>query len=115
MSGEPGACRENFIAADVRRSKESIMKATQQKGYPNGMLEVEQLFRRDKRTGRGLSLTIRENGPCKENISSKWCAESRACFTVNHLPIIHIKAVAGDELSLAREILECHDGGMPKA
>lgn len=79
------------------------------------MLEVEQLFRPEKRTGKGLSLTIRKNGLCKGTLSTKWHGEPRACFTVKHLPIVNIKAVVGDEQMPDQEILECRDRKMPKA
>lgn len=97
MPREPWACKQNLFQVRVRRSKENTMKATWRRQYSNGTLEVEQLFRPEKRTGRGLSLTIRKNDLCKANISTQWHSESRTCSTFKHLPIVNIKAGVADE------------------
>lgn len=55
------------------------------------------MFRQGTRVGRGQSLRSRKNGLCTGNRHAKWHGEFRAYFTVTHLPIINIKAVAEDE------------------
>ena len=71
MPREPSACRENFSAADSEEVEGKHYEGHPAEVISNGTLEIEQLFRLEKRTGRGLSLTIRKNGLCKGNISTK--------------------------------------------